>query len=39
MAPLAIQDHLNLGIRPYLNGTLTGNIVIDTDSSAVDEFL
>jgi hypothetical protein len=30
------QNHLNLGIKTHLNGTLTSNIVIDTSQVAVD---
>jgi hypothetical protein len=30
------QNHLNLGIKTYLNGTLTSNIVIDTSQVASD---
>jgi hypothetical protein len=28
------QNHLNLGIKIYLNGTLTSNIVIETSQVA-----
>jgi hypothetical protein len=28
------QNHLNLGIKTYLNGTLTSNILIDTSQGA-----
>ncbi|MGD0025245.1 MAG: hypothetical protein ABSC37_11595, partial [Xanthobacteraceae bacterium] len=30
------QQDLNLGIKTYLNGTLTSNIVIDTSAAATD---
>jgi hypothetical protein len=30
------ENHLNLGIKTYLNGTLTSNIVIDTSQVATD---
>ena len=30
------QADLNLGIKTYLNGTLTSNIVIDTTQAATD---
>ena len=31
-----VQNHLNLGIKTYLNGTLASNIVIDTSQVATD---
>jgi len=30
------QNHLNLGVKTYLNGTLTSNIVIDASQLATD---
>jgi hypothetical protein len=30
------ENHLNLRIKTYLNGTLTSNIVIDTSQVATD---
>jgi hypothetical protein len=31
-----VENHLNLGIKTTLNGTLTSNIVIDTSQVATD---
>ena len=30
------QNHLNFGIKTYLNGTLTSNILIETSQVATD---